>query len=462
MVEHCETVVVGGGQAGLALSYHLRRLGSEHVILERARVAERWRSERWDSLAFQFPSWSIRLPGHAYETDDPEGFAPRDEIVRFLERYHELVKAPVRTGVNVRAVSVKPGSSRLLVETDDGSLEAANVVVATGPYQEPALPPPSADMPSHLVQVHSSRYRNPAALPPGAVLVVGSGASGCQIAEDLAAAGRRVYLSVGRHSRMPRRYRGHDIFWWLDVIGRLDHTVDDRPPATRGVNPLVTGAGGGHDIDLRRYAAEGMVLLGHLRGVHDGRLVLAPDLDAELARGDEAFAAVTTLVDEHVLKTGLGAPEDDADRMVQAGSSRADRGAPRARPRVGRDHGSGVGDRLPLGLRLDPPERLRRGRRAHPATRGHRMPGPLLSRSPLALEAQVVCPLRRGGRRRVHRGAHRRATLSTLAQRSPLTPRTRLAHDPFNRARRGSAPECPRRTLPAPTRKARDNHAHRS
>ena len=311
---------MGGGQAGLALSYHLRRLGSEHVILERARVAERWRSERWDSLAFQFPSWSIRLPGHAYETDDPEGFAPRDEIVRFLERYHELVKAPVRTGVNVRAVSVKPGSSRFLVETDGGSLEAANVVVATGPYQEPALPPPSADMPSHLVQVHSSRYRNPAALPPGAVLVVGSGASGCQIAEDLAAAGRRVYLSVGRHSRMPRRYRGHDIFWWLDVIGRLDHTVDDRPPATRGVNPLVTGAGGGHDIDLRRYAGEGMALLGHLRGVHDGRLVLAPDLDAELARGDEAFAAVTTMVDEHVLKTGLGAPPDDAGRMVQAGS----------------------------------------------------------------------------------------------------------------------------------------------
>ncbi len=119
---------------------------------------------------------------------------------------------------------------------------------------------------------------------------------------------------------MPRRYRGHDIFWWLDVIGRLDHTVDDRPPAKRGVNPLVTGAGGGHDIDLRRYAAEGMVLLGHLRGVHDGRLVLAPDLDAELARGDEAFAAVTTLVDEHVLKTGLGAPPDDAGRMVRAGS----------------------------------------------------------------------------------------------------------------------------------------------
>jgi putative flavoprotein involved in K+ transport len=319
VIEAVETVIVGGGQAGLALSYHLRRLGREHVVLERGRLAERWRSERWDSLAFQFPSWSIRLPGHAYETDDPEGFAPRDEVVRFLERYREVIRAPVRTGVGVLAVTARPGRARFLVETDGGGLEAANVVAATGPYQEPALPAAGAAMPSSLFQVHSSRYRNPGALPPGAVLVVGSGASGCQIAEDLVAAGRHVYLSVGRHARMPRRYRGHDIFWWLDLIGRLDQTVDDRPPSKRGPNPLVTGAGGGHDIDLRRYAADGMVLLGHLRGVHGGHLALAPDLGAELARGDEAFAAVTAMVDEHVLKTGLDAPPADPIRAAPAG-----------------------------------------------------------------------------------------------------------------------------------------------
>jgi putative flavoprotein involved in K+ transport len=320
VIEAVETVIVGGGQAGLALSYHLRRLGREHVVLERGRLAERWRSERWDSLAFQFPSWSIRLPGCAYETDDPEGFAPRDEIVRFLERYREVIRAPVRTGVRVRAVTAGPGPARFVVEADSGFLEAANVVAATGPYQEPALPPAATAMPSSLFQVHSSRYRNPGALPPGAVLVVGSGASGCQIAEDLVAAGRRVYISVGRHARMPRRYRGRDIFWWLDLIGRLDQTVDDRPASRRGPNPLVTGAGGGHDIDLRRYAADGMVLLGHLRGVDGGRLALAPDLGAELARGDEAFAAVTAMVDEHVLKAGLDVAPADPIRAGPAGT----------------------------------------------------------------------------------------------------------------------------------------------
>ena len=314
MIEAVETVIVGGGQAGLALSYHLRRLGREHVVLERGRLAERWRSQRWDSLAFQFPSWSIRLPGYTYATDDPEGFAPRDEVIGFLERYREVIRAPVRTGVSVHAVTAGPGPARFRVETEGGCLEAANVVAATGPYQEPVLPPAASAMPSSLFQVHSSRYHNPGALPPGAVLVVGSGASGCQIAEDLVAAGRRVYLSVGRHARMPRRYRGQDIFWWLGLIGRLDQTVDDRAPSRRGPNPLVTGAGGGHDIDLRRYAAEGMVLLGHLRGVRAGRLALAPDLAAELARGDEAFAAVTAMVDEHVVKAGLDvAPADPID-----------------------------------------------------------------------------------------------------------------------------------------------------
>ena len=309
MAEAVETVIVGGGQAGMALSYHLRQRGREHVLLERGRLAERWRSERWDSLAFQFPNWSIRLPGYGFETDDPEGFAPREAVVRFLERYREVVGAPVRTGVNVLAVTAGPRRAPFLVETDGGVLEAANVVAATGPYQAPMLPPAAAAMPSSLAQLHSSRYRNPESLPPGAVLVVGSGASGCQIAEDLVAAGRRVYLSVGRHARMPRRYRGHDIFRWLDLVGRLDETVDDRPPSKRGVNPLVTGAGGGHDIDLRRCAAEGMVLLGHLRGVHGARLSLAPDLDAELAAGDLAFASVTAMIDEHVLKAGLDAPD---------------------------------------------------------------------------------------------------------------------------------------------------------
>jgi putative flavoprotein involved in K+ transport len=307
-MESIETVIVGGGQAGLALSYHLRALGREHVILERGRVAERWRSERWDSLTFQFPSWSIELPGLAYRGGDPEGFAPRDEVVRFLDEYRDLIKAPLRTGVTVRAVRPKPGSPRLLVDTDDGGYEAAHVVAATGPYQEPVLPPAAGSLPAEVVQVHSSRYRHPEALPPGAALVVGSGASGCQIVEDLLGAGRTVYLSVGRHRRVPRRYRGRDVFWWIREMGALDQTIAERPDAHQTPNPLVTGAGGGHDIDIRDYAARGVVLLGHLRGADDGRLHFDDDLDAQLAKGDEGLIAFYSSADEYARRAGREPP----------------------------------------------------------------------------------------------------------------------------------------------------------
>ena len=310
VMEAYETVIVGGGQAGLALSYYLSQLGREHVILERGRVAERWRSERWDSLAFQFPNWSIRLPGHEYRGGDPDGFAPRDEVVRFIEQYRDLITAPVRTGVTVRSVSQNAGSTRFQLETGAGPLEAANVVIATGPYQAPALPPTRAAGAVDLFHVHSSRYRNPVALPPGATLVVGSGASGCQIVEDLLEAGRTVYLSVGRHRRVPRRYRGRDVFWWLTEMGALDQTVEQRPEGRRTANPLVTGAHGGHDIDLRNYAARGVTLLGHLRGVQDGKLFLAADLDHHVTQGDQGFTAFTRSVDDYVLRAGMDAPED--------------------------------------------------------------------------------------------------------------------------------------------------------
>jgi len=201
MRERHETVIVGGGQAALALGYHLSRLGREHVILERARVAERWRTERWDSLRFQFPSWSIRLPGLDYGGDEPDGFASRDEVVAFIERYREIIHAPVRTGVRVDRVGRIEGTELFRVQTETSELVADNVVIATGPYQEPVMPRTSAALPAEVVQVHSRDYRNPDRLPPGAVLVVGSGASGCQIVEDLLAAGRTVFLSVGRHRR---------------------------------------------------------------------------------------------------------------------------------------------------------------------------------------------------------------------------------------------------------------------
>ena len=306
--ERHETVIVGGGHAGLAMSHALSRRGRAHVVLERGRLAERWRSERWDSLCFQFPNWSLTLPGQPYDGGDPEGFATRDDVVAFIERYAAAIAAPLRTGVTVLALGTGRDGFRL--ETSHGAREAASVVVATGPYQEPVIPALGAALPARIVQVHSSAYRNPGRLPPGAVLVVGSGASGCQIVEDLLAAGRRVLLAVGRHRRFPRRYRGQDMFWWMERMGALDQTLAERPEARGRPNPLVTGVGGGHDIDLRDYAARGVTLLGRVEAMDGARLRLADDLDAQIARGDEGVAAFTRSVDAYVAQAGLAAPEE--------------------------------------------------------------------------------------------------------------------------------------------------------
>jgi putative flavoprotein involved in K+ transport len=308
MSERHETAIVGGGQAGLAMSHHLGRLGRPHVILERGRVAERWRSQRWDSLMFQFPNWSLRLPGQAYDGGNPDGFASCAEVIAFIERYREVIRAPLRTGVGVIALTASHDHDTLRLETTRGPIEADNVVIATGPYQEPVVPSTSRDLPPEVLQVHSSDYRNPGTLPAGAVLVVGSGASGCQIVEDLRAAGRAVYLSVGRHRRFPRRYRGRDMFWWMERLGALDQTLEERPEARERPNPLVTGVGGGHDVDLRRYRDDGVLLLGRLLGISGMRLHLADDVEALLAAGDESVEAFTRSVDAYILRHRIDAP----------------------------------------------------------------------------------------------------------------------------------------------------------
>jgi len=255
-MEQVETVIIGGGQAGLAMSYYLGQLGREHVVLERHRVAERWRSERWDSLTFQSPNWNIQLPGFTFEDSDPDAFSSRDEVLRFIECYAAFIRAPLRCGLAATALRQTPDSKRLIVETQPVLFEAKNVVIATGPFQIPAAPLPIG---STALNLHSSQYRNPQLLPPGAVLVIGSGNSGAQIAEELCSAGRRVYLSVSKHRRTPRRYRGKDYIWWYMTLGEADVTVDrrqdDQPPR------LITGVGGGHDVDLRRLAADGVVRL---------------------------------------------------------------------------------------------------------------------------------------------------------------------------------------------------------
>jgi putative flavoprotein involved in K+ transport len=309
--EQIETAIVGGGQAGLAMSYHLTRLGREHIVLERGRVAQRWRSERWDSLCFQAPNWNMRLPGRAFSADDPDAFAPRDDVVRFLEGYASFIRAPVRQGVAVTALRRKSGSERFALETSAGCIEAKNVVIATGPYQAPA---PTLPLGSAALELHSTQYRNPEQLPPGAVLVVGSGNSGCQIAEELCWAGRRVYLSVSGHERTPRRYRGKDCIWWYEATGMADETIGQWQG--KRLSRLMTGVGGGHDMDLRRLAADGVVLLGRVIGGQDGKIVIAPDLHENLVRGDASLVEFTRRCDEHAAGNGWNLPAADESGEV--------------------------------------------------------------------------------------------------------------------------------------------------
>jgi putative flavoprotein involved in K+ transport len=312
-VEQVDTLVIGGGQAGLVMSHRLKQRGLAHLVLEQHRIAERWRSERWDGLRFQFPNWSVSLPDFSFPHTDPDGFAATGEIVEFIEAYAAFVAPPIRCGVAVTRLRCRDGAAGFVAETSDGVIEAANVVVATGPYQRAIIPDLLRDDAS-VFQVHASRYLNPEQLPPGAALVVGSGASGAQITEELFRAGRRVYLSVGQHTRLPRRYRGRDLIWWLNAMG-----IDQIPVEARGPSrllPLITGAYGGYTIDFRRFAADGVTLLGRVRAARDGVIDIAPDLADSLADGDAAYSTFLGMVDAHVQQHGLKMPEEPAARAV--------------------------------------------------------------------------------------------------------------------------------------------------
>lgn len=312
-VEHIGTLVIGGGQAGLTMSHRLKQRGVAHLVLERHRIAERWRSERWDGLKFQFPNWSVRLPDFAFSHADPDAFASTGDILNFITAYADFVAPPLRCGVAVTRLRCRDGADGFVAETSDGAVEADNVVVATGPYQRAIIPPLLRDD-ADIFQVHASRYQNPGQLAPGAVLVVGSGASGAQITEELFRAGRRVYLSVGRHTRLPRRYRGRDLVWWLRELGIDQTTVESRGPSR--LLPVISGAYGGHTIDFRRFAAEGVTLLGRIETAQHGVVGIAPDLAESLANGDAVYAGFLDTVDAHVKQCGLDIPEDAAARAV--------------------------------------------------------------------------------------------------------------------------------------------------
>ena len=305
MAEQHDTVIIGGGQAGLALSSHLSNRGREHIVLERHRIAERWHAERWDSLRFQYPNWTLRLPGVSYSGDAPGEFAPYPEVAKFIENYAATINAPVRTGSSVTALNEAADGRDYIVTSESGTIVARHVVIATGPFQRSHIPELAAKLPVGLHQTDASHYRQPAQLPDGAVLVVGSGASGHQIADELLSQGRRVYLSLSRHRRVPRRYRGKDAFWWFEKTGRFNTAIDAFPGHIYPPSTVITGADGGYDINARRFAAKGGNLLGRLTGISDSTLHFGDDASHILDEADRAFADFITAADASVQQSWL-------------------------------------------------------------------------------------------------------------------------------------------------------------
>ena len=311
MSERVAVAVIGGGQAGLAVSYLLKSRGVDHVVLEKNRAGHAWRAERWDNFCLVTPNWQCTLPGFPYRGADPDGFMVKDEIVAYLEAYAASFDPPLREGTAVTKLA--RDERGFVLATDAGELGADQVVVATGGYHRTTLPRLAEHFGPEVTQLHSSAYKNAAVLPPGDVLVVGSGQSGAQIAEDLPLAGRRVHLCTGSAPRCARFYRGRDVVTWLDRLGYYELTVD-RHPLKEGVranaNHYVTGRDGGRDIDLRAFARDGMHLYGRLTGVHGTRLAFGDDLAANLDHADAVAESIKDTIDAFIAQHGIDAPQE--------------------------------------------------------------------------------------------------------------------------------------------------------
>jgi putative flavoprotein involved in K+ transport len=310
--ERVDVLVVGAGQAGVAMSEHLTKAGIPHLVLERGRIAERWRSERWDSLVANGPAWHDRFPGLDFSSDS-DGFPDKESVADYFVAYAEKFGAPIRTGVEVKSVKKNAGRAGFEVETSAGTIEARYVVAATGAFQRPAIPP-LVPRDAKVLQMHSTGYRNPAQLPDGAVLVIGAGSSGAQIADELLRSGREVYLSVGPHDRPPRRYRGRDIVWWLGVLNKWDAAAPAE--GREHVTIAVSGAYGGKTVDFRNLAAEGMILLGRAESYKDGVMRFASDLAKNIENGDANYLSVLDEADQFIVRNGLDLPEEPDARKI--------------------------------------------------------------------------------------------------------------------------------------------------
>ncbi len=307
-----DVLVVGAGQAGVAMSEHLSREGIPHLVLERARIAERWHTERWDSLVANGPAWHDRFPGMEFPCG-PDGFPGKEEVAEYFAAYARKFNAPIHCGVDVTAVQRNAGKSGFIAQTSAGAIEAQFIVAATGPFQKPVIPPVVLETAS-ILQMHSTGYRNTQQLPKGAVLVVGAGSSGAQIADELLRSGRKVYLSIGPHDRPPRRYRGRDFVWWLGVLGKWDAV--SPPQGREHVTIAVSGAYGGKTVDFREFAARGMTLVGSTQNFKNGTLTFAADLVKNVENGDANYLSVLEEADAFVQRNGLDLPEEPAAKII--------------------------------------------------------------------------------------------------------------------------------------------------
>ncbi|KAF0960489.1 MSMEG_0569 family flavin-dependent oxidoreductase [Rhodococcus sp. T7] len=313
MTTHHDVVVIGGGQAGLSISWHLVQRGIDHVVLERDSIAHEWRDSRWDNFTLVTPNWQCNLPGYRYVGDDPDGFMTREQTYAFVRGYADTFPAPVREGVSVTSLHQSAGGG-FDVDTTAGPLHAGQVVVATGGYHIPVIPRFAERLPATIEQIHSSQYMSAEALPPGEVLVVGNGQSGAQIAEDLMLSGRTVHLVTGGAPRVSRFYRGRDCVAWLHDMGTYDVSIADHPGGLakrENTNHYVTGRDGGRDIDLRAFALQGMKLYGRLLEVVDGTLQFAPTLESSLDAADAVAESIKNSIDAYIAREGIDAPDED-------------------------------------------------------------------------------------------------------------------------------------------------------
>ena len=306
---HYPVVIVGGGQAGLSASYELSKRGVDHVIFEKHAVAHKWKTQRWDAFCLVTPNWQCQLPDHPYDGTDPHGFMVKDEIVAYVDRFIAKVQPPAFENTTVSLVEKQGDLFR--VETSAGTVTSDAVILATSLYSTPFIPRAAERLPEAITQIHTADYRNPGQLPDGEVMVVGSGQSGCQIAEDLHLAGRKVHMVTGNAPRCARFYRGRDVVDWLADIGQYEITIahEGMDKKKHDTNHYLTGRDGGRDLDLRKFALEGMALYGRMSGVTGGKMLFEPNLKANLDKADQVYNGINALIDRHIAAKGITAPE---------------------------------------------------------------------------------------------------------------------------------------------------------